>query len=128
MMFHYIYLTPLAPSEPPINPVFVDIESRSFSLDWEPPPFESVNGIIRKYLINITVPYTGETVVHSSYNTSLTVYGLEPYTPYQVSVSAFTISAGPYTEILDVETEEDGKLTLAKLATCACYLARIIIF
>ena len=105
----------LAPSEPPINLVLVDIEARSFSLHWEPPPPESVNGIIRKYIINITIPDMGETMVYSSYNMSLNVHGLHPYTIHHISVSAFTISAGPYTEILDVETEEDSKFCILLL-------------
>ena len=116
------FLAPIEPSAPPLNLVFVDVEERSFTLHWEPPPTEFVNGIIRKYIINVTVPYTGETMLYSSYNTSQVVHGLEPYTVYHVSVSAFTISAGPYTEILEIVTEEDGK-TYLSLNPCQCLLS-----
>ena len=87
----------------------MDINARSLSLSWEPPPPDSLNGIIRKYIINLTDLYTGESAIHKSYNTSVKLCGLHPFTVYQVSVSAFTISAGPYTEILEAVTEEDGE-------------------
>ena len=84
----------------------MDLEARSFSLYWEPPPLEAINGIIRKYIINITGLFTGETLIHTSYNTTLQVNGLHPYSIYQVAVSAYTI------EVLHVETEEDGELLI----------------
>lgn len=97
----------LAPSAPPDNLVISDLESRSFHLDWAPPPIEATNGILRKYLINITELTSGAERIIDSFNTSLEVDNVHPHTTYIVSVSAFTVRGGtPAT--MEVQTLEDS--------------------
>jgi len=48
-------------------------------------------------------------VVLEAHNTTLLVSDLYPNNLYVISVSAFTISEGPFTEDLQVTTSEDGE-------------------
>lgn len=97
----------LAPSAPPLNLVISDLESRSFHLQWGPPPADRANGIIRKYLVNLTEESSGRERILETFGTSLEVNDVHPHTTYLVSVSAFTVSNGP--ALLEVvSTLEDG--------------------
>ena len=78
---------------------------------------ENTNGIIRKYIINITEQSTGEQlVVIETLNTTIRVHSLHPYTTYLVSVAAYTVGEGPYTPLLEVVTLEEGTLCIMYVA------------
>ncbi len=99
-----------APSSPPTNLMITELLSRSLHVSWDPPLPESANGIIRKYILNLTRQDTGRTLVKDSYNTTIAFRSLHPYTSYYLTVSAFTVSEGPYTAAIQIDTPEDGKL------------------
>ena len=91
-----------------MNLIVSDVESRSLQLSWEAPPTEVVNGIIRKYLVNLTALDSGAERIVESFATSLEINNLHPYTRYTISVSAFTVRKGP--GIVDVvEMLQDSK-------------------
>lgn len=104
-----LLLSFLAPSSPPLDLTVSDLMSRSLHLSWAPPLPETANGIIRRYLVNVTEMDSGDAaLITVSFNSTLQIYTLHPHTSYLVSVSAFTVSEGPYA-VLEVETPQDGQ-------------------
>ena len=70
------------------------------SLSWNPPPADSQNGIIISYHLNLTTLATGSVSLYTSYDTTIQVNGLVPYTTYTCLIAAETsIGRGPYTTI-----------------------------
>ena len=64
---------------------------------------------------------TGETTEYStiSYNQMITVYNLKPFTLYLVKVAAYTVAIGPYSPALEIQTKQDGKLSMT-FVYCLC--------
>ena len=85
------------------------MDSSTVALQWTPPPVEDHNGIIRKYLINATAIQTGEYTITETTTTTGIVVSLVPSFTYLFSVSAYTVSAGPYTPTITITLPEDGK-------------------
>lgn len=101
----------IAPSQPPQNFFRQAITSTSVLLSWNPPPFESQNGHIIAYYLNITSLDSGDTVLYNSVATSVHISGLIPYTSYTCIVAAMTsVGLGPYTTTISFTTNEDGEL------------------
>lgn len=100
------------PSVPPEGLVTTEISSTSVTLRWSPPPVNQQNGIIREYRIIVTEIRTATTILLNSSSTSVVVQSLHPHYEYACAVSAFTIGSGPYSEVLNVTTAEDGMLHL----------------
>ena len=92
------------------------ITPSSFYLTWTEPPPADQNGLIRQYLVNVTElnNCTGNmfsfTTIDSE--TEFTVESLYPYYNYSCSVSAVTVSAGPYSSLQTVQTDIDGKYVI----------------
>ena len=68
------------------------------------------NGIIRRYIINVTSVDDGEELITYSQTTSTLVQNLHPFTTYACSVSAETVNPGPFSPPIVVQTPEDGKI------------------
>ena len=98
-----------APSGTPRTIEARPVNSRSLLLAWESPLADVQNGIIREYLINISVAETGGKFQHRTTNTTLIVEGLHPHYTYSLVISAVTISPGPYSEVYTVQMPEDGR-------------------
>lgn len=107
-IMHMILYFP-APDGAPENLNVTMITSTSISLQWSPPMEVLWNGIIREYLINITEYNTGKILVYYSMTTSLVISSLHPYYTYLGQVSAFTVGYGPFTDVFQVTTSQDGK-------------------
>ena len=76
---------------------------------WTPPPPNQQNGVIIRYVINVTHIDTLETIQYYSTVTSITITGLDPYTTYVCVVAAeTTIGVGPFSHLFFVQTEETG--------------------
>ena len=86
------------------------LSSTSISLSWIAPPLIDQNGIIREYRVTVTEVETDYVQELTSTATTLIVSSLHPYYNYQCSVSAYTVSQGPYTDNITVQTFEDGTL------------------
>ena len=85
------------------------VNSRALSLTWSPPPPEDQNGIIRNYLVNISVVESGEHFYQLTSNaTVLVVDELHPYYTYGCIVAALTVGTGPFTEASIEQLPEDG--------------------
>jgi len=68
--------------------------------------------MVVEYRVNLTEILTGQVFVRVTANTFLEVTSLHPDYEYEWVVTAFTVSVGPYTAIVNVRTPEDGKSRL----------------
>ena len=68
------------------------------------------NGYIVQYRVTITETETNTVSRSNVTGTSLTVTSLHPYYVYMFSVAAVTVGIGPYSDGVNVTTDEDGKL------------------
>ena len=111
-LFHDVFavcFTYTAPSSSPQNVSIMALSSTSLSVSWDPPSFDSQNGIITEYRINITELETGNVISLISFNTFITVQFLHPYYTYVCVVSAVTNAEGPPSEEVVITTPQDGK-------------------
>lgn len=96
-----------APSAPPESPTAGEISSDAISLTWAPPPLENQNGVIIRYVINVTVVGTGETFLTFSSTNSLTLGSLRPFTTYVCVIAAETSAGvGPFSISISAQTDE----------------------
>lgn len=101
----------LAPSRPPSNITATVLTSTSILILWEPPLEQYRNGPILAYNLTVEDGVTG-VQLHSSIltATSFVLDELQPYTLYNVSLSARTsVGYGPF-ETQSVTTLEDCKM------------------
>ena len=103
-----LYFHSSAPSQPPSNVQVPTINPREVVLAWAPPPMDQQNGIIRRYIVNITTNDSGEELITYSQTTTALVLNLDPFTTYTCSVSAETVALGPYSSAIMFQTAEDG--------------------
>ena len=93
---------------PPVNLAYTNLTSTSVTLTWQPPPDDSHNGIIRHYIVQGREE-TGVSFMSTTIDTQISFGILHPYYIYNFTVSAVTISPGPYSDPLTVQALEDGK-------------------
>ena len=100
----------IAPSAPPEGLRHTEISARAVVLQWNPPPSGQQNGHIRHYIISVTELDTGLSFsITALMETGYSVGSLHPFYTYNISVSAVTVAAGPYTEPYTIRTLEDSK-------------------
>ena len=103
--FHYV-----VPSGSPLTFGGNATSSRSASISWSPPPADQWNGIITRYIINVTVEETGHTFQLNSTTTTLRVNSLQPYRNYTCIIAAVTsVGIGPFSGSFTLITPQDGK-------------------
>ena len=103
------FLLVSAPSGPPVGIAVTALDSRSINITWSPPTSDTINGVVRQYIINVTVSETLEMFEYITSNTYLYLTGLHPHYTYVTVVSAFTVAQGPYSLQKSVTTPQDGK-------------------
>ena len=101
------------PSGPPRNLATTSVTSRSISVTWDPPTAVNQNGIIRTYIIRVTVLESGENIQLMSNSTEIDLEMLHPYYTYSFVISAVTIGPGPSSSAYNVTTEEEGKVNFS---------------
>ena len=83
--------------------------STSFTVTWNPPPFEDTNGPILYYTVQVTEVETGQQLVsRSTSDTQITFINLHPYYIYEFTVAAYTIGIGPYTMPINIQLDPEG--------------------
>ena len=68
------------------------VDSTSITVSWSSPPLADQNGVIVGYNISYTTDVDIEVF---TFNQSIVISDLQPFTNYTVSVLAFTVAAGP---------------------------------
>ena len=104
------FLTFSVPDGPPENISGSATSSTSIKVTWDPPKRNIQNGYIVQYRVTITETETNTVSRSNVTGTSLTVTSLHPYYVYMFSVAAVTVGIGPYSDGVNVTTDEDGKL------------------
>ena len=98
-----------APSDSPANVCISGKTAESVSLVWDLLDFESQNGIILGYVVNVTVAETGETFQDYSTTNRITLHSLRPFTTYTFAVAAQTsVNDGPFSTTVTSRTAEAG--------------------
>ena len=99
-----------APSGFPQDVSVGSISSRNAELSWNPLLQEERNGVITGYVIVISRHGTESQSVLTSFNNTIGLDTLNPYTAYTVTVAATTsVGVGPPSTQLRFMTAEDGK-------------------
>ena len=97
-----------APSSPPLNVTAEALSPTVAKFTWQPPDLDSRNGRIREYsIILVTLPQ-GNLHQLMTINSELVLDNLHPYTEYFVVIAARTISIGPFSPQVFVNTPEAG--------------------
>ena len=99
-----------APTAPPSTPQLTNFTSQSFSLTWQPPPFEEINGDIRQYTLSIVELETGWKFEVTTNDTQITINSLHPFYNYLSRIRAETTQPGPYSDEVSVHLLEQGKV------------------
>ena len=105
-----------APTAPPENLIATPLDSTTLHITWQPPVEGERNGIIRRYVINITELNSGNEYQLENSSTEITIQDLHPFYRYSYSVAAETVALGPSTSASIIEMPEDGKLIKLYLA------------
>ena len=108
-MYSLLYST--APSGHPSNLTGFALNSTHIFFDWDSPPENRINGIIRQYRINVTEDETGRKFqyITDTETTEKIIGPLHPFYTYHCTVVAYTVEEGPHTDILIIMTNEDCK-------------------
>ena len=97
-----------APSASPSNVMANNVSSNSFTLNWQPPPQNTHNGIIIGYDITTQEINSGITYTNFTSHTSIVLNFLHPYYQYNCTVAAVTVSVGPTSDIVTIQTLQAG--------------------
>ena len=108
-------LSTAVPTSAPVHLQGRAMNSTAIQVQWEPPPLADQNGVIRSYIVNISVAETGSSFQQTSETTALYISNLHPFYTYTLSVAAVTIGQGPYGLVLTVQMPEDG------MDSCNCH-------
>ena len=82
-----------------------------FIIIWDPPPVLDQNGMITSYTVVLLEKNTGLVHEHTSFGTSLSVHSLHPAYTYQCRIAAHTVDQGPFSEPVNVTTNEECEFT-----------------
>ena len=107
-MWYCCTLPTVVPSSAPVHLQGTTVNSTTIQLYWNPPSLADQNGVIRSYLINVTVVEMSSFFQLTSESNALNISGLHPYYNYNLTVAAVTIGPGPYSVVLTIRMPEDG--------------------
>ena len=107
-MLLFFFLT-AAPSAPPRNLRQIAIDATSVTLNWQPPPEDDWNGLIRLYYVFVTELDSGRSFTLNSTTTNYHIENLHPFYTYNFSVAAVTIAAGSISDNITLQTSEAGE-------------------
>ena len=101
----------IAPSSAPTNITVTSLTSKELSITWAPPVPSDQNGLIREYVITLLEEYSG-TLVNITVEGNISSYvfqNLHPAYTYSLEIAAITVSKGPYSDVIKVDTDEDSE-------------------
>ena len=83
-------------------------DATTLVIRWQPPLDIHRNGVIRRYIINITELETSSLLPYITTNLSITITSLHPFYQYSYIVSTETIGLGPYSDTRIIHMPEAG--------------------
>ena len=108
-LYYDIHYLITAPNASPQNLRQVAIAATSVTLNWQPPPEEARNGLIRLYYVFVTELETGRSFELNTTKTNYLVENLHPYYTYNFSVAAVTVATGIISDSITLQTSEAGE-------------------
>ena len=115
-MYFPLTCLPIVPSDAPLNPSVLILDSETVNVSWYPPAFEHQNGVIDHYVVSVTETSTNNVSEYISYSTTLHLLSLHPHYLYNIKIAAATTAQGPFTEKIVILMPEDGKRNTFKLS------------
>lgn len=114
----------LAPEEQPFNVTLLEVNGTSIKLLWSPPPLSAVPGIIRFYNLSYRLLNDSNLEITKLEHdeTTYTIEGLNPYSFYEINISAFTVSTGPAFTLFVLTSEAGLCLLFAKFASTVVFV------
>ena len=87
------------------------LNSTDVYISWLPPEQSLQNGVIQKYIVSVYEISIDDALEETDVldGTSIVITDLHPYYNYQVTVSAFTIGPGPYSDVMFTMDEDGNK-------------------
>jgi len=61
--------------------------------------------------VKLTETNTDTITIYNTTETAVSIGSLHPYYIYECSVAAVTIDTGPYSSVINIQTDEAGKIT-----------------
>ena len=116
----YILFDAIAPTASPFNVRVIEnsISANSFSLQWQSPSNEQLNGELIGYLVMVIELNTGAIYTNHTSTPSIALNYLHPYYSYNCSVAAVTVSTGPFSDSITIQTAQAGKYTYSSYFNC----------
>lgn len=99
------------PLLPPTNVFGFPVGSDSIHVLWYAPPEESLNGILRYYLIHLFEEETSRDIFEPASNATY-VSSLHPFYTYVIRVAAVTVGVGPFSSNITIRTGQDGEMVV----------------
>ena len=96
------------PTGPPKLIVAAAVSPTILRINWEPPNVEHRNGVLRRYIINVTEL---ETMYHEIFYTevkNITLTSRHPFYLYRYTIAAETIDFGPFSSSDVIQMPEAG--------------------
>ena len=81
-----------------------------FTLRWQPPLVEDVNGVVRRYTVNVTELETGRVERFFTTELNITLESRHPFYRYRYVVAAETVGLGPFSDPNVIHMPEAGEL------------------
>ena len=100
---------PVVPTGPPQQVAAQPSDATTLVIQWQPPLDLHRNGIIRRYIVNITELDTSTLLQYFTTDLNITVPSLHPFYQYGYTVSAETIGVGPFSDTSIIHMPEAGR-------------------
>ena len=107
-----------APTSYPLGLTGDVVNSTAVLLHWQHPETQGRNGIITYYDVMLTELFTGRVLEYTRVGShvDILITSLHPYFEYECIVAARTsVGRGPFSPVIRVQTDEDGRLIYSLL-------------
>ena len=75
---------------------------------WQPPVATQQNGIIRSYILTVSIVEVGTSEQLTSNSPQLIIHDLHPFYTYSFLIAAVTIRPGPFSDTFSIQMPPAG--------------------
>ena len=108
--FFFFSFVHSAPGGAPQSVTAEAVSPTVFTLTWQPPLAEDVNGVVRRYTVNVTELESGGVEQYFTTELNITVESRHPFYRYRYTVAAETVGLGPFSDPNVIHMPEAGGL------------------